>query len=32
MFKKSGGTFKPVADYANPPEYDPQRNYRPKDD
>ncbi|KAJ5906556.1 uncharacterized protein N7473_003472 [Penicillium subrubescens] len=32
MFKKSGGTFKPVADYANPPKYDHQRNYRPKDD
>jgi hypothetical protein len=32
MFKKSGKYFKPVADYANPPESDYRRNYRPKAD
>jgi hypothetical protein len=32
MFKKSGQTFRPVPDYAQPPKYDHERKYRPKDD
>jgi hypothetical protein len=30
--ERSGQAFRPVADYANPPQWDYQRDYRPEDD